>query len=252
LVWISFSVQAAIVGKTITYSVNDSKMMGYIAYDDAVKKQRPGILVVHDNWGLNQYIKTQADKLAKLGYIALAVDMLGDGQVATHPKLANVYGGKMLRKFEIAQANFLAARQLLAGQKYTDPKKIAAVGYGYGGAVVLEMVRRGVDLTAAVTVYGILKTHSPAVKPGQVKTKILICNGGADSAVKPEQIAALKSEMKNAKINYEFKSYQNAKHAFTDPGVTALGKKFKLPFEYNTKADQQSWQDIQAFLKRAF
>lgn len=251
LFWVSIAVQASIVGKAITYTVQGSNLIGYIAYDDASKTKRPGVLVVHDSWGLNQNIKNQTKKLAQLGYVALAVDMIGNGNYATHPKLANLYGGDMLRHLDIAKERFLAARKVLTSQQFTNPDKIAAVGYGYGGAIVLEMVRQSVNLTAAVTVYGILKSNSsPDFK--QVKTKVLICNGEADSAVKSAQIAALKNEMTKAKLKFEFKSYADAKHAFSDPDITAIGKKFNLDYEYSKDADQRSWQDIKTFLNKAF
>ena len=250
LVW-SVSTHAAVVGKEVDYQANGVTMKGYIAYDDAIKGKRPGVLVVHEWWGHNEYARKRARMLAELGYTALAVDMYGDGKTAAHPKDAGAFAGEVKKNMDTATARFKAAKSLLAKHSATDDKKIAAIRYCFGGGIVLEMARRGLDLAAVVSFHGSLTTQSPA-KPGQVKAKVLVCNGEADPFVKPDQITAFKQEMKNAKVNFEFKSYPDAKHAFTNPAATENGKKFNIPLAYNEKADKKSWSDMKAFLKSVF
>jgi len=242
---------AKVVGKTVNYEVDGKKFVGYIAYDDKIKGKRPGIVVVHEWWGLNAYARKRANMLAKLGYSAIALDMYGGGKNATHPKDAQAFAGAVFADLDQAEARFNAAKALLQKDPHTDPEKIAAIGYCFGGGIVLAMARRGVDLDAVISFHGSLGTQTPA-QPGKVKAKILICNGEEDPFTKPEQITAFKKEMTDAGVSFEFKNYPHAKHAFTNPGADKFGKKFDLPLQYNKAADTASWDDMKAFLKTAF
>ena len=248
---VTSTVFAKVVGEEVEYQGGGVTMKGYLAYDDSIKGKRPGVLVVHEWWGHNEHARNSARKLAALGYTALAVDMYGDGKTADHPKDAGAFAGAVRKNMDNATARFEAAKKLLAEHKTTDSNHIAAIGYCFGGGVVLEMARRGLDLDAVVSFHGSLGTQSPA-QPGKVKAKVLVCNGEADPFVKPEEITAFKQEMKNAKVDFKFKSYPDAKHSFTNPAATENGKKFDLPLAYNEAADKQSWADMKAFLKQAF
>ena len=245
------SAYASVLGKEVAYQANGVTMKGYLAYDDAKKGKRPGVLVVHEWWGHNDYARKRARMLAELGYTALAVDMYGDGKTAAHPKDAGAFAGEVKKNMDMATARFQAAKTLLARHEMVDSKYIAAIGYCFGGGIVLEMARRGLDLDAVVSFHGSLTTQSPA-QPGQVTAKVLVCNGAADPFVKLEQITAFKKEMKNAKVNYEFKSYPDAKHAFTNPAADEKGKTFNIPLAYNEAADKQSWSDMKSFLNKVF
>jgi dienelactone hydrolase len=248
-----FSTQtvATVKTKTVTYQEGDTKMVGYIAYDDKFKGKRPGVLVVHEWWGHNDYVRERARMLAKLGYVAFAVDMYGDGKKAEHPKDAGKFAGQVRNNLPLATARFNAALKELKAFEYTDPNKIAAIGYCFGGGVVLEMARSGLDIAGVVSFHGSLNTDHPAEK-GKVKARILVLNGDADPFVKPEQITQFKQEMSAAGVNYEFIGYPGAKHAFTNPGATDLGKKFGLPLAYSPSADKASWKKMQAFFKEIF
>ena len=248
----ALSSHAAVIGKEVTYQADGTTMKGYLAYDDTLKGKRPGVLVVHEWWGHNDYARKRADMLAELGYTALAVDMYGDGKTASHPKDAGAFAGEVRSNLEKATARFNAAKKLLSEHAMTDPDKIAAIGYCFGGGIVLEMARRGLDLDAVVSFHGSLATQSPAAQPGQVKAKVLVCHGEADPFIKPDHIAALKQEMTNAKADFAFKAYPDAKHAFTNPDATENGKKFNIPLEYNEAADKQSWEDMKALFKTVF
>ena len=242
---------AKVVGEEVEYQGGGVTMKGYIAYDDAIKGKRPGVLVVHEWWGQNEYARERARMLADMGYTALAIDMYGDGKTADHPKDAGAFAGEVRKNMDVASARFDAAKKLLSQYKTTDNSRIAAIGYCFGGGIVLEMARRGMDLDAVVSFHGSLGTQSPA-QAGKVKAKILVCNGEADPFVKPDDITAFKQEMKNAKVDFEFKSYPDAKHAFTNPAADENGKKFDIPLAYNEVADKQSWSDMKTFLKQVF
>ena len=242
---------AKVIGEEVEYTANGLNMKGYLAYDDSIKGKRPGVLVVHEWWGHNDYARKRANMLANLGYTALAVDMYGGGKTVDHPKDAGQLSGAVFKDLAGAEARFNAAKSVLQKHPMTNSDKIAAIGYCFGGGIVLAMARRGVDLDAVVSFHGSLATQSPA-GPGDIKAKILVCNGEADPFVKPEHITAIKKEMKNAKVDFQFKSYPGAKHAFTNPAADSFGKKFNIPLQYNEAADKQSWQDMQVVLKQAF
>ncbi len=250
------SYAAGTKGKTImteevTYSVDTLTMKGYIAYDASSHEKRPGVLVVHEWWGNNDYSKKRARMLAELGYVALAVDMYGDGKTVDNPRDAGKMAGSVMQNLDQAEARFLAALEVLKKNPHTDPSRIAAIGYCFGGGVVLGMARMGVDLKGFVSFHGSLGAGAP-VKPGVVKGSVLVCNGGADKFVTAEQIDAFKKEMAAAKVDYKFISYPGAVHAFTNPDSDANGKKFNLPLAYNKSADEKSWAEMQKFFKKIF
>ncbi len=245
------AVQAAVVGKDVSYRAGDTTLKGYIAYDDSIKGKRPGVLVVHEWWGHNAYARHRADMLAALGYTALAVDMYGDGKQANHPDDAGKFAGAVRKNMPEAEARFRAAMKLLHKHPTVDKHKTTAIGYCFGGGIVLEMARRGLPLDGVVSFHGSLPTTNPAQK-GKVKAKILVLNGAADPFTKPEQIAAFKQEMDSAGVDYRFIDYPNAKHAFTNPQADEFGQRFSLPLAYNEEADKASWAEMQGFLKQLF
>jgi dienelactone hydrolase len=241
-------VQAKVVGKTITYQAGGVTLKGYLAYDSTIKGKRPGILVVHEWWGLNDYARRRARMLAKLGYTALALDMYGEGKQAKHPDDAGKFSSELMKNFSVAKERFAAGEALLIKQPTVDPGRIAAIGYCFGGGVVLNMARQGEDLKAVVSFHGNLMAVKPA-EPGMVKAKILVLHGGADKFSTPEDILAFKKEMATAGADYRFIVYPGAMHSFTNPDATAYGRKFNLPLAYNKKADKESWQEMKKFLK---
>ncbi|MGW8227293.1 MAG: dienelactone hydrolase family protein [Gammaproteobacteria bacterium] len=245
------TVQAKVVTKEVTYTADGLNLKGYLAYDDAQSGKRPGVLVVHEWWGQNDYIRKRARMLAELGYVALALDMYGEGKQATHPEDASKFSSEVMKNLDVAEQRFMAGLALLKQQPQTNKQQIAAIGYCFGGGVVLAMARRGVDLKGVASFHGSLGAGAPAA-PGKVKAKVLVLNGADDPFVKPEQIAAFKEEMTAAGVDYEFVNYPGAKHSFTNPAATENGKKFQLPLEYNAEADKESWQKLQSFFKQIF
>lgn len=245
------SVEAKVVTKEVSYEANGVTLKGYLAYDDATQTKRPGILVVHEWWGHDKYARKRARMLAKLGYTAFALDMYGNGKQASHPKDAGKFSGEVKKNLPMAKARFSAAMKVLKEHPATDDEQIGAIGYCFGGAVVLEMARLGMDLKGVASFHGSLGTAHPAQK-GKVKARVLVLNGAADPFVKPAQIDAIANEMKAAGVNYQFINYPGAKHSFTNPGADAYGKKFKIPLAYHKDADQKSWQAMQKMFKAVF
>lgn len=251
LVCLPLGLQAAVIGEEVTYHSGDTALKGYLAYDDQVRGKRPGVLIVHEWWGHNDYVRKRARMLAALGYTALALDMYGDGKQANHPDDAGKFATEVRSNMPEAEQRFRAALALLRIHPTVDATKVAAIGYCFGGGIVLEMARRGVDLAGVVSFHGSLGTASPA-KKGEVKAKVLVLNGADDPFTKPEQIAAFKKEMEDAGVDYRFINYPGAKHAFTNPDADRLGKEFGMPLAYNAEADKQSWAEMQDFFKKLF
>ena len=253
LLLLSWNTQAlgAIIGEPVTYKAGDLAMQGYLAYDDSVAGKRPGILVVHEWWGHNEYARERARMLAGLGYTALAVDMYGEGKQADHPDDAGKFAAEVRQNMPASTLRFVTAMQVLQKHPTVDPEHIAAIGYCFGGGVVLQMARQGLDLDAVVSFHGSLATGNPA-EPGVVKARILVCNGADDKMVTPEQIQAFHKEMKAAGVDYKFVSYPGAKHSFTNPGADIYAERFNIPLGYNAEADKGSWQDMQDFLQESF
>jgi dienelactone hydrolase len=242
---------SAIIGEPVIYKSGDVTMQGYLSYDDSIVGKRPGILVVHEWWGLNEYARERARMFAELGYTALAVDMYGDGKQADHPDEAGKFAAAVRQNLPAATERFIAAMQVLKKNPTVDPEHIAAVGYCFGGGVVLEMARQGLDLDAVVSFHGSLTTDHPAA-PGVVKARILICNGADDKMTTQADIEAFKREMAAAGVDYEFITYPGAKHSFTNPGADIYAEKFNIPVGYNREADKKSWEDMKKFLKETF
>ena len=240
-----------ILGKAVDYSAQGAVMKGYLVYDESITGKRPGVLVVHEWWGLNDYARKRARMLAELGYTALAVDMYGDGKQAMHPDDAKAFSSELMKNFDVGKARFVAAMEFLKQQASVDPSRIAAIGYCMGGGVVLHMARQGVELKGVASFHGSLTAVKPA-QPGVIKAKILVLNGGADKFITPEQIEAFKQEMKAAGADFQFISYPGALHSFTNPEATELGKKFDMPVAYNAKADKESWDEMKNFLSTIF
>jgi dienelactone hydrolase len=235
----------------VSYTADGVTLKGYLAHDAKVAGPRPGVLVVHEWWGHNDYTRKRARMLAAMGYTALAVDMYGDGKQAAHPEDAQKFMMEVMSNMPIAVARFEAAKKLLSEQPTVDVQKIAAIGYCFGGAVVLHMARTGMDLDGVASFHGNLATQAPA-KPGAVKAKIFVAHGADDGFIPAAQIDAFKKEMADAGADLSFVAYPGAKHGFTNPAATENGEKFKIPLAYNAEADQKSWTELEGFLKKVF
>jgi dienelactone hydrolase len=215
------------------------------------KQKRPGILVVHEWWGHNEYARNRARMLAELGYTALAVDMYGDGKEALHPEEAGKFSKEIMQDMELRQKRFMAALNLLRQHRTVDPEQIAAIGYCFGGSVVLHMARAGLDLDGVVSFHGGLTTKEPA-QPGMVKAKILVCHGADDMFIPPDQVASFREEMEKANADFRVITYAGATHSFTNPEADSYAEKFNLSVGYSEEADKKSWADMKDFLRNIF
>ncbi len=243
--------EPTIVTKHITYSADGTTLKGYLAYDSSIKGKMPGILVVHEWWGMDGYAQHRAEMLAKLGYVAFALDMYGDGKIADHPADAQKFAMAVMSKMDTARDRFNAALKILKEQPETDTSQIAAIGYCFGGGVVLRMALAGADLKGVVSFHGDLPA-GPVKDPEKVKAKIFVCNGAADQFNPKEKVEEFEKNMKDAGIDSKVINYPDAMHSFTNPAADSLGKKFNLPIAYNKNADEKSWVDMQAFFCEIF
>ena len=249
--FISSLAQAVVQGEEITYTDNGTVLKGYIAYDDAIHDKRPGVLVVHEWWGHDEYARKRARMLAELGYTALALDMFGEGKRAHHPDEAAKYSGELKENLSLAKARFESAMQYLKQQENVDATNIAALGYCFGGSVALEMARLGEDLKGVASFHGGLATEHPAQR-GKVRAKIISFTGTADPMIPAEQVAAFKQEMEEAGVNYKVVTFAGAKHSFTNPAADEYGRRFNLPLVYDAAADKASWEETKRFLSDVF
>lgn len=236
----------------VDYEADDGvRLKGYLAWDAAKEGRRPGVLVVHEWWGHNDYARRRARDLAELGYTALAVDMYGEGKTADHPDDAGAFSSEIMNDASLGEARFRAALTLLKQRETTDPERVAAIGYCFGGAVVLHIARVGEDLDGVVSFHGALGSmHKP--EPGSVKARILVLHGAADSFISPEQIDAFQKEMDEAGADYRFVAYEGAKHSFTNPDADSYRERFGLDLAYDPVADESSWTEMKAFFEEIF
>ena len=236
--------------ENVSYSANGTGLEGYLACDAGSDGPRPGVLVVHEWWGLDDYIRGRARQLAEIGYCALAVDMYGGGRTAADPEQAGALMNGVLEDMAAAEARFRAGYALLAGDPRSDAGRIAAIGYCFGGAIVLHGARLGMDLRAVVSFHGSLGSfHEP--EPGAVRARVLVCHGASDSLVPEAEVAAFRAEMESAGADYEFIAYEGAQHGFTNPHATANGEKYGLPLAYDAGVDARSWQDMLSLFEKA-
>lgn len=240
----------SVKGEEVSYSTDDITMNGYIAYDENLTDKHPGILVVHEWWGHDEHARHSAEKLAELGYVALAVDMYGNGKMATHPEDAMQFSGEVMGNFENAKARFNAAMETLKNNPKVDPEKIGAIGYCFGGSVILAMAHSGADLDGVAAFHAGLQL--PVMPQQGMSSRILIMNGAADPMVTQEQVTALTGAYEELGADYQYISYEGAQHAYTNPGADSLGQKFQLPLAYNAEADSLSWEEMKAFFAETF
>ena len=236
--------------ETVTFKADGATLDGYIAYNDSIKGKRPAILVLPEWWGLNDYVRMRARMLAQLGYVAMAVDVYGDGKVADNPDSAGAYAKPFYADPGKAKIRIDSAIAKIRTYDMVDPNAIGAIGYCFGGGLLLNTVRLGDDLKGIVSFHGAMP-GVPARKD-LLRTKILVCHGNADQFVTPKDVAAFKKQMDSIGASYTFIGYDSATHAFTNPASTANGQKFHMPIAYNAKADTASWEAMKNFFATLF
>jgi dienelactone hydrolase len=239
---------AEVQTREVEYKQGDTVLVGLIAWDGAATGKRPGVLVVHEWWGHNEHARNQARRLAEAGYVGFALDLYGKGKVTTHPKDAEAFMTEATKDPAVIAARFNAALEQLKQDPHVAPAKIAAIGYCFGGSVVLGRARAGADLDAVVSFHGALATKSPAEK-GKVKARVLVLTGAADPMVPPEQVEAFNKEMNAAGAKFQVVSYPGAKHGFTNPDADKAGMD---ALAYNAEADKKSWAAMLELFTQVF
>ncbi len=236
-----------VVTETVTYKDGDTELQGFLAYDANAKGKRPGILVIHEWWGLQGHPKERAERLAGMGYVALCVDMYGDGKVTDDPKQAGAWAGAFYGdRAGHGRARLKAGHDLLAGHERVDASQMGAMGFCYGGSVALEAAWAGWGLKGVVCFHGTLTTPTDE-DAKNVKAAVLVCNGAADAWVGPDKVKAFEAAMAKHGLVHDVVSYEGAVHAFTNPGADAREMD---NVKYHEAADEQSWEAMTAFWKK--
>ena len=242
------SVHAGIQTKTVEYQQGDTTLEGFVAYDDAFKGMRPGVLVVHQWLGFTDYEKHRAEMLAQLGYIAFCADIYGKGVHPQNTAEAGAQAGKYKNDRQLLRARVSAGLDALRQQPQVDPKRIAAVGYCFGGTTVLELARSGADIAGVVSFHGGLDAPDPA-DGKNIKCRVLVCHGADDPFSSPQDIAAFENEMRKGGVDWQLIQYGGAVHSFTQP---MAGNDNSKGAAYNEKADKRSWEAMKQFFAEIF
>jgi dienelactone hydrolase len=239
--------RAAVHTETVSYKAGDTDCEGFIAYDDAQPGRRPGVLVIHEWLGLNDYAKKRSVQLAELGYVAFACDMYGKGVRGTSPQDGPKLSAPLKENRFLMRQRATAGLAVLRGNAKVETTKIAAIGYCFGGTSALELARGGANVVGVVGFHAGLSTNLPA-KPGEVKAKVLVCHGADDPHVPPAEVAAFEEEMRKAGADWQLNSYGGAVHGFTNPSANDKAH----GVAYNAEADRRSWQAMKDFFAEVF
>jgi dienelactone hydrolase len=238
--------QVNIKEENVNVAVDTTEMQCHVAYNENKTGGRPIVLVVPEWWGVTDFTKNKARQLAELGYFALVVDMYGRGKTADNPDAALAAATPFYSNPQMASGRLYAALTKAKSYFQADSSRTAAIGFCFGGSMVLNAAKLGIPLDGVVSFHGGLQGVPP--KKNTVKSKILVLNGAADPFVPAKDVSAFKKQLDSAGVPYTFKDYPGALHAFTNPQADELGKKFKMPVAYNADADRQSWEEMKNFL----
>jgi dienelactone hydrolase len=240
--------RAEIKTRAVSYTYDGTTFKGHLAWDDAVQGRRPGILVVHEWWGLNDYARKRAEQLAGLGYVAFACDMYGEGKVTEHPKEAGAMATEVRKNLKTWQGRAQAALKVLQDDEHVDTKRLAAIGYCFGGSTALQLAYTGADLGAVVTFHAAVPTPEPE-QARAIKAKLLICHGAADPFVKDETLQKARAAYEAAKVNFEMIYFGGVEHSFTVPDIARAN----VPgLRYDAEADRRSWLAMRELFDSVF
>lgn len=236
---------AAIVEERVEYKDGATALEGFLVYDDAIKAPRPGVIVFHEWWGLNDYAMTRSRQLASIGYIAFAADVYGKGVRPASREAAGKEAGKYMKDRPLMRSRVSASLAALKKSSMVRADSIAAIGYCFGGAAALELGRSGAPVAAIATFHGVLNTPTPE-DAKNIKGSVLVLNGGADPSVKPADVQAFQETMEKYGVDWQLVNYGGAVHGFTNP---ANGLDASDGLAYQEKADKRSWEALMDFLE---
>lgn len=240
--------EAAVQTKTLTYKHGELECKGFVAWDNAVQGKRPGVLVVHEWWGLDEYARSRAQQLAELGYVAFACDMYGEGKTTEHPQDAGKMAAAVRMSVDDWRKRAQVALEVLKAQPQCDNNNLAAIGYCFGGSTALQLAYSGADLKAVATFHAALPTPT-ADEAKSVKARVLVCNGGADTFIPEASIKSFRESLEKAGTKHEFVSYPEVVHSFTVPGADARN----IPgMKYDKHADEDSWARMTKLFSEQF
>lgn len=246
IVLASATVRAEIQTREIEYTHEGQELTGYLAWDDAVEGKRPGVLVLHEWWGLNDYIKMRTRDIAKLGYVSFAPDMYGSGRVTDHGEEASAWMKQITENVAHWQDRALRGLEILRAQPRVDSTTVAAIGYCFGGATVMQMAYAGADLDAVVSFHGSLPV--PDKEQAQaIRAPILAAHGAADEFVPAEQVQAIQQALEDAGVDWHMVIHGGARHGFTNPEAGRYGVE---NIQYDEKAAQRAWEHMKMFFER--
>jgi dienelactone hydrolase len=252
LVIFSAPLYAEVKGEFVNYTDGKTQLIGYIAWDDAIKGKRPGIIVVPDWWGHGMFVRVRADELAQSGYTAIVMDMYGNGKYVESPEDAKQLMDEFTADPNAMEARFDATLKTIRKHPTVNPKKVAAIGYSLGGKVVLEMARQGKDLAGVASIWGVVDTPVKPAAKGAVKARVLVQAPEKDDWAPKDKVKALEKEMKNAGAKIKVIVYKGTVHGWSRPDATMRAKKYKLGIRFDANAMLKSQKDLNKFLKTSF
>lgn len=233
---------------SVQYIIDGQSFTAFYAKPVKMKKKNKTVLIVHEWWGVSDYVKSRALQIAREGDIGFCIDMYGTGKLASNPEEAQKLAMPFYKDPLLSYERFMAGYSQALMIPGVDSSKMAAIGYCFGGSVVLNAAKMGAPLDAVISFHGGLA--GIPVDKTKLKAAVLVCNGAADSFVSQAEIAEFKKQMADAEADLTFVDYPDATHAFTNPQATETGKKFSMPIAYNEAADMKSWNDFKKFMKK--